>query len=57
MCYTPGNKLKKIAQDHGYIVNFECNGLSDAKWIELQKPGELTSIRGGQSLAKIVAGQ
>lgn len=57
MCYTPGNKLKKIAQDHGYIVNFECNGLSDAKWIELQKPGELASIKGGQSLAKIVAGQ
>jgi SAM-dependent methyltransferase len=57
MCYTPGNKLKKIAQEHGYVVNFEYDGLSDAKWIELQKPGELTSIRGGQSLAKIVAGQ
>jgi len=56
MCYTPGNKLKKIAQQHGYIVNFECDGMLDAKWIELQKPGELTSIRGGQSLAKIVAG-
>ena len=56
MCYTPGNKLKKIAQEHGYIVNFEYDGLLDAKWIELQKPGDLTSIKGGQSLAKIVAG-
>jgi len=56
MCYTPGNKLKKIAQDLGYIVKFEYHGLLDAKWIELQKPGELTSIKGGQSLAKIVAG-
>jgi len=57
MCYTPGNKLKKIAQEHGYIVKFEYDGLSDAKWIELQKPGEITSVKGGQSMAKIVAGQ
>jgi len=56
MCYTPGNKLRKIAQDLGYVINFECDGMLDAKWIELQKPGEITSIRGGQSLAKIVAG-
>ena len=54
MCYTPGNKLKKIAREYGYIVNFEYDGLLDAKWIELRKPGELTSIKGGQSLAEIV---
>ena len=57
MCYTPGNKLKKIAQDLGYVINFEHDGMLDSKWIELRKPGELTSIKGGQSLAKIVAGQ
>jgi len=56
MCYTPGMKIWNLARDHGYIVNFEHNGLLDAKWIELKKPGDLTSIKGGQSLAKIVAG-
>jgi SAM-dependent methyltransferase len=56
MCYTPGIKIWNLAQKNGYTVNFEHNGLLDAKWIELRKPGEITSIKGGQSLAKIVVG-
>jgi hypothetical protein len=32
---------------------FHLDGAST--WIEVVKPGELTSLRGGQSLAKIVA--
>jgi SAM-dependent methyltransferase len=56
MCYTPGVKLWNLARENGYTVNFEHNGLLDAKWIELKKPGEITSIKGGQSLAKIVVG-
>lgn len=56
MCYTPGVKLWNLARENGYVVNFEHNGLLDAKWIELKKPGEITSIKGGQSLAKIVVG-
>lgn len=57
MCYTPGIKIWGLAQKHGYSVTFEHNGLLDAKWIELKKPGEIVSIKGGQSLAKIVVGQ
>ena len=57
MCYTPGIRVCSLAREQGYTVNFEHNGLLDANWIELQKPGHLTSIKGGQSLAKIVAGQ
>jgi len=56
MCYTPGVKIWNLAQKHGYEVTFEHNGVLDAKWIELKKPGEIASIRGGQSLAKIVVG-
>jgi SAM-dependent methyltransferase len=56
MCYTPGVRIWDLAREQGYTVTFEHNGLLDAKWIELRKPGEITSIRGGQSLAKIVAG-
>jgi hypothetical protein len=57
MCYTPGVKIWNLARDNGYTVTFEHNGVLDAKWIELKKPGEITSIKGGQSLAKIVVGQ
>jgi len=57
MCYTPGVKIWNLAHKHGYEVTFEHNGLLDAKWIELKKPGEIASIKGGQSLAKIVVGQ
>jgi len=57
MCYTPGTQVRSLAREQGYAVNFEHNGLLDANWIELRKPGHLTSIKGGQSLAKIVAGQ
>ena len=56
MCYTPGMKIWNLARENGYVVNFEHNGVLDAKWIELKKPGEITSIKGGQSLAKIVVG-
>jgi hypothetical protein len=57
MCYTPGMKIWNLALENGYTVTFEHNGVLDAKWIELMKPGEITSIKGGQSLAKIVVGQ
>lgn len=56
MCYTPGVKIWNLARENGYTVTFEHNGVLDAKWIELIKPGEITSIKGGQSLAKIVEG-
>lgn len=56
MCYTPGVKIWNLARENGYTVTFEHNGVLDAKWIELMKPGEITSIKGGQSLAKIVVG-
>lgn len=55
MCYTPGGMLRALCESLGFEVTQQylidnCN-----TWIELKKPGKLTSIRGGQSLAKILA--
>jgi hypothetical protein len=53
-CYTPGRLIFQCAEDIGYDTIFQCDIDAAATWIELQRPGELTSVRGGQALAKIV---
>ncbi len=55
MCYTPGSEIVKIAESAGFDVTYQHTGLADLSWIELQRPGEIVSLRGGQTLAKIVA--
>jgi hypothetical protein len=57
MCYTPGKTIKSHAQDMGFEIIFEHSGQGNVTWLELKKPGEIQSIRGGQALAKIVAHQ
>lgn len=52
--YTPGRLVKEIAQRIGYEIYFIWNDNDPSTWIELEKPGTLTSLRGGQALAKIV---
>ena len=41
----------------GFKIISEYNGEKEAdwcaSWLELQRPGELTSLRGGQNLAEI----
>jgi len=55
MLYTP----KRLVLEHAYRLGFELvfdhDGAGDVSWLELRKPGDLDSIRGGQTLAKIVA--
>lgn len=53
-CYTPGRMVKEIAQRIGYEIYFVWNDGGPSTWIELQKPGTLTTLRGGQALAKVV---
>lgn len=55
MCYTPGVAIQAFAELVGYEVMHKHHGEGDLSWFELKKPGEIASIRGGQSLAKIVA--
>ena len=53
-CYTPGRLLQAAATRIGYEIYFIWNDNVPTTWIELQKPGTLTTIRGGQALARVV---
>ena len=54
MTYTPLRLLQPIINSAGYVTisNRHCG---DSDILELAKPGELSTIRGGQCLAKIIA--
>jgi len=55
MCYTPKRYIVQHAESVGFEFTFNHDGLGDLSWLEFVKPGEIESIRGGQTLAKIVA--
>lgn len=52
--YTPGRRVKAIARSIGYRQMFEWTDTGNLTWLELRKPGDLKSNRGGQTLAKIM---
>jgi hypothetical protein len=54
MCYTPGHKVIAIAEQIGFENVFDQQGPNNLSWLELKKPGKITSMRGGQTLARIV---
>ena len=53
-CYTPGYLVRELAQSLGYRVTFSWTDQGPSTWLELQKPGNFVSLRGGQALAKII---
>lgn len=53
-CYTPGYLVYDLARSLGYEIIFTWNDGEASTWLELRKPGELSSLRGGQTLAKII---
>jgi SAM-dependent methyltransferase len=53
-CYTPGHMIKELCRSVGYEISAYLPSSGPVTWIELKKPGTMTSLRGGQSLAKIV---
>lgn len=53
MCYTPGRQIRAHAESLGFEVQKNITEPANAAWFELTKPGELSSLRGGQALAKI----
>lgn len=55
MCYTPGQEIVRLAESHGWQVEERYRGLHDTSWLVLAHPGHLSSLRGAQCLAKIVA--
>ena len=52
---------KRIVVPFRSLVGFEIldrhRGQGNLAWLEIKKPGEIESLRGGQTLAKIVAHQ
>lgn len=55
MCYTPWPRMQQIFDTLGFqvIKQYALDGA--AAWVEIKKSGELASLRGGQSLARVVA--
>jgi SAM-dependent methyltransferase len=52
--YTPGSLIKSFAESLGFEQHFTYHDNGPWTWIELRKPGEWQSYRGGQALAQIL---
>jgi len=52
-CYTPGNEVADIAKSLGFEVIGTFSSYGTLFWMEIKLPGELSSLKGGQTLAKI----
>lgn len=55
MCYTPGSAIERLAERYGLEIQERYLGQDSVAWMLLTKPGSVNSLRGGQTLAKIVA--
>jgi len=56
--YTPGSAVIDAADDIGYELTYQYHGDGEpVTWLEFRRPGTLTSLRGGQTLAKIIPKQ
>lgn len=55
MCYTPMRRMQQIFDALGFTVIKKYNLDGATTWLEIKKSGDLTSLRGGQSLARVVA--
>ena len=51
--YTPKSTLLLIIEGLGYELLHAYDFRSNVSWLEIKKPGTLTSLRGGQALAQI----
>jgi SAM-dependent methyltransferase len=54
-CYTPGDLVKDLVVSLGYEILYSWHDGGPSTWLELRKPGTLTTVKGGQSFAKVVA--
>jgi len=55
MLYTPRRLIEQHAKELGFELAHAYDGKGDVSWLEFRKPGDITSLRGGQTLAKILA--
>lgn len=52
--YTPGHLVQELIQTVGYEIVYTWSDDGPTTWIEIRKPGQLDSLKGGQTLAKIL---
>ena len=52
-CYTPGRLIRQHIHSLNYKIVYDHRDRSGTSWLELRKPGEIDSIRGGQALAGV----
>jgi len=52
--YTRGSMLRSWANHVGFEETYCYHDDGPSTWIEFRKPGQLTSLRGGQTLAKVI---
>lgn len=52
-CHQPARMIVDILNSIGYEILFTCDQYPDVSWMEVKKPGVLTTLRGGQTLAEI----
>lgn len=53
-CYTPGHTVKQLLQDLGFCVILQHRDIGGSSWWEVQRPGQITSLRGSQTQARII---
>lgn len=51
--YTPGRLIKAMIKEIGYEIIAHINHEHFLTWFEIKKPGQITTLRGGESLAKV----
>ena len=54
-CYTPGTRVKQTAEGIGYEILKSFDQLENVSWLELRKPGEISALKGGQTLGEILS--
>jgi hypothetical protein len=47
--------IEQHATETGFELINAHDGKGDVSWIEFRKPGDIVSLRGGQTLAKVLA--
>lgn len=53
-CYTPGREVKAMCEQAGFKVRASFDLENNVSWLEIERPGTRSSLRGGQTLGKII---
>jgi SAM-dependent methyltransferase len=53
-CYTPGHLVRSLVELIGYEIVYSWSDEGPTTWLEVRRPGNLSSIKGGQTLAKVL---